>query len=412
MNYLNFSENLVPAMFIGISTKVHPILRRLRLFIDEVIIPNEQTYQDQLENDRWSAPAVMTQMKKQARSAGLFNLFLSPESFDQVEYAHLAEAMGRTEIAAEVFNCASPDTGNMDILARFGNKNQQQSWLHPLLSGEVRSGFAMTEPAVASSDASNLASKAMLKGDHWVLDGEKSWVSGAGHPDCQFLVVMCVTNPDAPLDARHSVFIVPMDSPGLLTTRMVSVFGYDDAPHGHAQIRFTNVEIPRGNLVGNRGQGFEIAQGRLGFGRIHHCMRSIGAAERALSLMVERSKSRYAFGKPLSELGGNVDVIANSRIDIEMSRLMALKAAAQLDAVGLEGALNDIAQMKVAVPNMALAVIDRAIQMFGGAGVSGDTPLAKMWASHRALRLSDGPDEVHREMISRHEMGRFSDTYL
>lgn len=399
-------------MFIGISDKVHPILRRLRIFIDEVIIPNEQTYQEALEVDRWLAPSVMTDMKEQAKSAGLFNLFLSPEPYNQVEFAHLSEAMGRTEIGAEVLNCASPDTGNMDILARFGSKSQQEKWLHPLMSGAVRSGFAMTEPAVASSDASNLTSKARLKGDHWILDGEKSWVSGAGHPDCKFLVVMCVTNPDAPLDARHSVMVVPMDTPGVEITRMASVFGYDDAPHGHAQIRFTDVTIPTDHLVGQRGQGFEIIQGRLGFGRIHHCMRSIGAAERALSLMVERSKSRYAFGKPLSELGGNVDVIANSRIDIEMSRLMALKAAARLDDVGLEDALNDIAQMKVAVPNMALAVIDRAIQMFGGAGVSGDTPLAKMWAAHRALRLSDGPDEVHREMISRHEMGRFSDTYL
>jgi acyl-CoA dehydrogenase len=399
-------------MFIGISEKVHPILRRLRIFIDEVIIPNEQNYLDALEQDRWQAPEVMNRMKAQARAEGLFNLFLGPESFNHVEYAHLSEAMGRTEIAAEVFNSASPDTGNMDVLARFGSQSQQTTWLQPLMAGNIRSGFAMTEPAVASSDASNLVSRARLKGDHWILDGEKSWVSGAGHPDCKFLIVMCVTNPDAPLDARHSVLVVPMDAPGVEIIRMVSVFGYDDAPHGHAQIRFTGVAVPKDQMIGQRGQGFEIAQGRLGFGRIHHCMRSIGAAERALALMVERSKSRYAFGKPLSELGGNVDVIANSRIDIEMSRLMALKAAARLDEVGLEDALNDIAQMKVAVPNMALAVIDRAIQMFGGTGVSGDTPLAKMWAAHRALRLSDGPDEVHREMISRYEMGRFSTTYL
>lgn len=399
-------------MFIGISEKVQPILRRLRIFIDEVVIPNETAYLEALDQDRWQAPEIMKRMKAQARSEGLFNLLLGPDAYNHVEYAHLAEAMGRAEIAAEVFNCASPDTGNMDVLSRFGSKDQQETWLQPLMSGDFRSGFAMTEPAVASSDASNLASRARLKGDHWILDGEKSWVSGAGHPDCQFLVVMCVTNPDAPLDARHSVFVVPMETPGVKIMRMVSVFGYDDAPHGHAQIKFSEVAVPMDQLIGQRGQGFEIAQGRLGFGRIHHCMRSIGAAERALALMVERSQSRYAFGKPLSELGGNVDVIANSRIDIEMSRLMALKAAARLDEVGLEGALNDIAQMKVAVPNMALAVIDRAIQMFGGAGVSGDTPLAKMWASHRALRLSDGPDEVHREMISRHEMGRFSKTYL
>lgn len=399
-------------MFIGISEKVQPILKRLKIFIDEVVIPTEPQYFAQLQADRWSEPAVMAEMQAKAKDADLFNLFLSPKQFNHVEYAHLAEAMGRTEIAAEVFNCASPDTGNMDVLARFGSQAQQSQWLMPLVSGEVRSGFAMTEPSVASSDASNLASRAILKGDHWLMNGEKSWVSGAGHPNCKFLVVMCVTNPDAPLDGRHSIFVVPMATAGVTITHMESVFGYDDAPHGHAQIRFSDVKIPIEHMVGKRGQGFEIAQGRFGFGRIHHCMRSIGAAERALGLMVERSKTRYAFGKPLSELGGNVDVIANSRIDIELSRMMALRAAYYLDQAGLEGALNEIAQMKVAVPSMALRVIDRAIQMFGGMGVSSETPLAKMWAAHRALRLSDGPDEVHREMISRYEMGSFSKTYL
>lgn len=399
-------------MFIGISEKVQPILKRLKIFIDEVVIPTEPQYFAQLQADRWSEPAVMAEMQAKAKDADLFNLFLSPKQFNHVEYAHLAEAMGRTEIAAEVFNCASPDTGNMDVLARFGSQAQQSQWLMPLVSGEVRSGFAMTEPSVASSDASNLASRAILKGDHWLMNGEKSWVSGAGHPNCKFLVVMCVTNPDAPLDGRHSIFVVPMDTAGVTITHMESVFGYDDAPHGHAQIKFSDVKIPIEHMVGKRGQGFEIAQGRFGFGRIHHCMRSIGAAERALGLMVERSKTRYAFGKPLSELGGNVDVIANSRIDIELSRMMALRAAYYLDQAGLEGALNEIAQMKVAVPSMALRVIDRAIQMFGGMGVSSETPLAKMWAAHRALRLSDGPDEVHREMISRYEMGSFSKTYL
>ncbi|MFN3235648.1 MAG: acyl-CoA dehydrogenase family protein [Pseudomonadales bacterium] len=399
-------------MFIGISEKVQPILKRLKIFIDEVVIPAEPQYFAQLQADRWSEPSVMAEMQAKAKDADLFNLFLSPKQFNHVEYAHLAEAMGRTEIAAEVFNCASPDTGNMDVLARFGSQAQQSQWLMPLVSGEVRSGFAMTEPSVASSDASNLASRAILKGDHWLMNGEKSWVSGAGHPNCNFLVVMCVTNPDAPLDGRHSIFVVPMDTAGVTISHMESVFGYDDAPHGHAQIKFTDVKIPIEHMVGKRGQGFEIAQGRFGFGRIHHCMRSIGAAERALGLMVERSKTRYAFGKPLSELGGNVDVIANSRIDIELSRMMALRAACYLDQAGLEGALNEIAQMKVAVPSMALRVIDRAIQMFGGMGVSSETPLAKMWAAHRALRLSDGPDEVHREMISRYEMGSFSKTYL
>jgi acyl-CoA dehydrogenase len=399
-------------MFIGISEKVQPILSRLKIFVDEVVIPNEARYLDELGQDRWAAPEIMAAMQTKAKEAKLFNLFLRPEGFNHVEHAHLAEVMGRTEIAAEVFNCASPDTGNMDILVRFGSPAQQQDYLQPLLAGDIRSGFAMTEPAVASSDASNLASRAMLKGDHWEITGEKSWVSGAGHPKCQFLIVMCVTNPDAPLDARHSCFVVPMSSEGVSITSMESVFGYDDAPHGHAQIKFDQVKVGRDKMIGERGAGFEIAQGRFSFGRIHHCMRSIGAAERALTLMVERSKSRYAFGKPLSELGGNVDVIANSRIDIELSRLMALKAASALDESGLEGALCEIAQMKVAVPTMTLAVIDRAIQMFGGMGVSDATPLAKMWAAHRALRLSDGPDEVHREMISKFEMGQFSKTYL
>ena len=401
-------------MFIGISDRVAPILSKLRVFINEIVIPNEDRYQQELNNERWQQPAIMQQMKRRAKTENLFNLFLSSatQAFNQVEYAHLAEAMGRTEIAAEVFNCASPDSGNMEVLARFGSKSQQDDWLQPLLEGDIRSGFAMTEPAVASSDAANITSSAVLRGDHWIIQGEKSWVSGAGDPNCKFLITMCVTNPDAAIDQRQSMLIVPMSSTGVKITGMSSVFGYDNAPHGHAQIRFNKVQIPRSNLVGEIGQGFEIAQGRLGSGRIHHCMRSIGAAERALELMVKRSKNRYAFGKPLSELGGNVDVIANSRIEIEMSRLMALKAAYRLDSVGLEKSLNDIAQMKVAVPNMTLSVIDRAIQMFGGAGVSEETPLAKMWAAHRALRLSDGPDEVHREMISRHEIGKFPTTYI
>jgi acyl-CoA dehydrogenase len=320
--------------------------------------------------------------------------------------------MGRTEIAAEVFNCAAPDSGNMEVLAKFGSDEQRATFLVPLLLGDVKSGFAMTEPNVASSDAGNITSSATREGKVWVLNGEKSWVSGAGGSKCQFLIVMCVTRPDASLNDRQSMLLVPMKTPGVGLSRMISVFGYDDAPHGHAQIKFDNVKIPIDNLIGKDGQGFEIAQGRMASGRIHQCMRSIGAAERALELMVERSTSRYAFGKPLSELGGNVDVIANSRIEIEMSRLMALKAAWALAQKGLVAALADIAQMKVVVPNMALKVIDRAIQMHGGTGVSEDTPLAKMWAAHRAMRLSDGPDEVHRELISRQEIGKFPLTYV
>lgn len=401
-------------MFIGTSERVAPVLRKVRAFINEIIIPSEQAYLDQLQQDRWQEPVVMGAMKSRARQAGLSNLFFNSQThqFNQVEYAHLSEVMGRSEIAAEVFNCAAPDTGNMEVLARFGTAEQQHLWLTPLLAGQIRSGFAMTEPAVASSDATNIASAAILKKGQWHVNGEKSWVSGAGDARCKLLIVMCVTDPDASLDQRQSILLVPMDTPGVTITRMISVFGYDDAPQGHAHIRFNDVVVPAANIIGKRGQGFVIAQERLGSGRIHQCMRSIGAAERALELMVKRSQSRYAFGKPLSELGGNVDVIANSRIEIEMSRLMALKAAWRLDEFGLEKALPDIAQMKVAVPNMALAVIDRAIQMHGGTGVSGDTPLAKMWAAHRALRLSDGPDEVHREMISRNEIGRFSVHYV
>lgn len=401
-------------MFIGVSDRVAPIAGRVRAFINEVIIPAEATYTEQLAQDRWQQPAIMETMKARAQKEGLFNLFLNRDThaLNQVEYAHLSEMMGRTEIASEVFNCAAPDTGNMEVLARFGSREQQETWLTPLLSGEIRSGFAMTEPSVASSDAANIASSAVREGDSWIINGEKSWVSGAGDSRCKLLIAMCVTDPDAAVDRRQSVLIVPMETEGVEITRMISVFGYDDAPQGHAQIRFNNVRIPADNIVGKEGDGLTIAQGRLGSGRIHQCMRSIGAAERALELMVKRSQSRYAFGKPLSELGGNVDVIANSRIEIEMSRMMALKAAWKLDTEGLERALGDIAQMKVAVPNMALAVIDRAIQMHGGAGVSAETPLAKMWAAHRALRLSDGPDEVHRELISRNEIGKFPAHYV
>ena len=401
-------------MDLGVSDNVKPVLMKLRSFTSEIIIPNESRYSEELNSDRWHQPAVMQSMIERSKAEGLFNLFIETDShqFTAVEYAHLAEVMGRSEIAAEVFNCAAPDTGNMEVLAKFGSDLQRANFLVPLLQGDVKSGFAMTEPAVASSDASNIASSASREGDQWILNGEKSWVSGAGDPRCKFLIVMCVTNGSAEIQERQSMLLVPMDSPGLKITRMISVFGYDDAPQGHAQIKFDDVHVPAENLIGADGQGFEIAQGRMGTGRIHQCMRSIGAAERALELMVHRSTSRYAFGKPLSELGGNVDVIANSRIEIEMGRLMALKAAWALAHQGLHNALADIAQMKVVVPNMALSVIDRAIQMHGGTGVSEDTPLAKMWAAHRAMRLSDGPDEVHREMISRQEIGKLQLAYV
>jgi acyl-CoA dehydrogenase len=401
-------------MNLGISEPLLPLLRKLKLFIQEVVIPAEDTYLAQLEESRWENPAIMSALQTRARDEGLFNLFIEKgeQTFNQIDYAYLAEQMGYSEIAAEVFNCALPDSGNMEILARFGSDEQRAQYLIPLLSGEVKSGFAMTEPTVASSDATNFQSNAVLTNGTWTLDGEKTWVAGAGDSRFKFMLVMCITDPEAEPEKRQSLLLVPRETPGISITRMLPVFGYDNAPHGYAQIRFNDVELPANSLVGERGQGFEIAQDRMGTGRIHQCMRSIGAAERALQLMTSRAKSRYAFGKPLSELGGNVDIIANSRTEIEMSRLLALRAAWSLETNGLERALSDIAQMKVMVPNSTLKVIDRAIQMHGGTGVSADTPLARMWASHRALRLSDGPDEVHRELIARIEFGQATLTYV
>jgi len=401
-------------MNLGVSDSVAPILKKLKLFIQEIVIPKEEAYAEALEADRWSVPPVMKDLQQPARDEGLFNLFIARDgqTYDQVDYAYLAEQMGYSEIAAEVFNCAMPDSGNMEILARFGNDEQRASYLLRLLSGDVKSGFAMTEPSVASSDATNFISRAKRQGNQWILNGEKTWVSGAGDPRFEFILVMCVTDEKAAPDRQQSVLLVPTSAEGVTIKRMLPVFGYDNAPHGYAQIQFENVAVPVENLIGEPGQGFEIAQDRMGTGRIHQCMRSIGAAERALRLMTHRARTRHAFGKPLSELGGNVDIIANSRTEIEMGRLLALRAAWSLQQHGLEQALTDIAQMKVIVPNIALAVIDRAIQMHGGTGVSSDTPLARMWASHRALRLSDGPDEVHRELIARTEFGHASVTYV
>ncbi len=401
-------------MNLGISDNAAEVLKKLRIFVDEVVIPAEETYQAQLEEQRWQVPPIMTAMRDKAKSAGLFNLFMGKdgEAFNQVDYAHLAEQMGRSEIASEVFNCATPDSGNMEILARFGSDSQRLAHLMPLLEGSVTSGFAMTEPSVASSDATNFISHAEFKNGNWILNGEKTWVAGAGDPRFEFLLVMCVTDPGAPPMSQQSLLLVPARTEGVSIKRMIPVFGYDNAPHGYAQIQFSDVVVAGDAIVGEPGQGFEIAQGRMSSGRIHQCMRSIGAAERALLLMTQRATTRYAFGKPLSELGGNVDIIANSRTDIETSRLLALRAAWSLENGGLETALADIAQMKVVVPNNTLAVIDRAIQMHGGSGVSADTPLARMWASHRALRLSDGPDEVHRELIARKEIGQDGGVYV
>ena len=391
---------------------------RISKFMDDHIFPAEPIYAKQMEEftkegNRWQVPQIIEDKKKVAKKEGLWNLFLPEnpmgESMSNLDYAPLAELMGRSGIASEIFNCSAPDTGNMEVIAQYGNPDQQERWLKPLLDGEIRSAFGMTEPNVASSDATNIGSSIVSDGDDYVINGEKWWTSGAGDPRCKIIVFMGVTNPDNPKHQRQSQILIPMDTPGVEIKRMMTVFGSDDAPHGHAHMKFTNVRVPKENLLLGEGRGFEIAQGRLGPGRIHHCMRTIGSAERSLELLCKRSTSRIAFGKPLSELGGNYDVIADCRTEIEMCRLLTLKAAYMMDTVGNKVARSEIAQIKVAVPNMALRVIDKAIQIHGGAGVSQDTPLARLYAGQRTLRIADGPDEVHRRTIARIELSKYSE---
>jgi acyl-CoA dehydrogenase len=380
-------------------------------FMDAHVYPNEATYRRQGESgDRWQPRQIVEDLKPLARAAGLWNLFL-PDSplgagLTNLEYAGLCEIMGRVPWAPEVFNCSAPDTGNMEVLVRYGTPPQQDQWLKPLLAGEIRSCFAMTEPDVASSDATNITARIERQGDEYVLNGRKWWASGAGDPRCKVSIFMGVTNPGAPAHQRQSMILVPMDAPGITITRMLTVFGYDDAPHGHAEVEFKEVRVPAANLLLGEGRGFEIAQGRLGPGRIHHCMRLIGLAERALEAMCRRVQSRVAFGKPLAEQGTIRADIANSRIEIDQARLLTLKAAHMMDTVGNKEARTEIAMIKVVAPNVALHVLDRAIQAHGGMGVSGDSFLADAWASSRTLRLADGPDEVHREAIARLELRR------
>jgi alkylation response protein AidB-like acyl-CoA dehydrogenase len=353
----------------------------------------------------------METLKAQARAAGLWNLFLPDCKYGagltNVEYAPLAEITGRSSIAPEVFNCNAPDTGNMEVLVKYGSDAQKERWLRPLLAGEIRSAFCMTEPDVASSDATNIQAKAHIEGDHVVLNGLKWWSSGIGHPHCRLLIFMGVTNPLASKHQRHSMVLVPLDTPGVKIERMVPVFGSYDPPFGHGEVSFTDVRVPLDHIIAGPGRGFEIAQGRLGPGRIHHCMRTLGAAERALELLCRRSLQRAAFGKPLAELGANADVVANARIKLEQARLLTLKAAWMLDEVGTKGARSEISQIKVAVPNIALEIIDQAIQMHGGAGVSADFPLTEMFATIRTLRIADGPDEVHRALIAKLELRKY-----
>ncbi len=404
-------------MDLGISEKVAPLLERVKQFISEHIEPVEADYIAQIAvGDRWQFTdrqiEIMEGLKREARAQGLWNFFLTEgehgSGLTTVEYAYLAEEMGKSHIAAEVFNCAAPDTGNMEVLHKYGSEAQKAAWLEPLLAGEIRSAYAMTEPGVASSDATNISTSAVLDGDEWVINGEKHWISGAGDPRCRIMIVMVKTDPEAPKHQQQSQILVPLDNPGVEIIRPMQVFSMDDAPHGHMHLRFNNARVPKDNIILGAGRGFEISQGRLGPGRIHHCMRALGAAEKALRLMCERATTRVAFGKPLARLGGNIDIVANARMDIEQARLLTLKAAWMMDNVDPREARVWISMIKTVVPNVTIRIVDEAIQMFGGLGVSQDTPLAGMYMAQRTLRLADGPDAVHRMVVGRSELKQYA----
>ena len=392
-----------------LSPRAAALRDQVSAFMSERVVPAEPAVEQEIATGGWTPSNTIEALKVEARRAKLWNLFIPDTErgagLSVREYASLAEVMGRTWWASEVFNCSAPDTGNMDVLLTYGTRAQQERWLTPLLEGTIRSCFGMTEPDVASSDATNIRTRITREGESLVIAGRKWWTSGAGDPRCAIAIVMGQTNPDAPKHQRQSMVLVPMDTPGVSVTRMLTVFGYDDAPHGHGDVTFDNVRVPVGNLIAGEGRGFEIAQGRLGPGRIHHCMRLIGQAERALELMIRRAASRVAFGGPLSERGSIREAIARSRVEIDQARLLVLHAAHRIDTVGARAARREIAMIKVVAPVMALAVIDRAIQVHGGAGVSQDTFLARAWAMARTLRIADGPDEVHLESVARLEIG-------
>jgi acyl-CoA dehydrogenase len=398
------------------SDKVRRLQDRLTAFMQAQVYPAERRFHEEVERNRrggnpWQPTAVMEELKRLARSEDLWNLFLPNSAhgagLSNLEYAPLCEIMGRSHLAPEAFNCSAPDTGNMEVLARYGTPKQQQRWLLPLLDGRIRSAFAMTEPDVASSDATNIKSSILRDGDHYVINGRKWWTSGAPDPRCEILIFMGQTDPSAAPHRRQSMILVPFNTPGVRPLRALTVFGYDHAPHGHGEIEFVDVRVPAENLLLGEGRGFEIAQGRLGPGRIHHCMRLIGLAERALELLCRRADDRVAFGRRLSECGVTLERIAESRILIDQARWLVLNAAYRMDTVGNREAKQEIAMIKVAAPQMASRVIDWAIQMHGGGGVSDDFPLAAAYAATRVLRLADGPDEVHREQIGKLEMARY-----
>jgi acyl-CoA dehydrogenase len=394
------------------SPRAAAYLDRVRTFLRDEVEPVERALHAQLVGEpSWTALPEVAQLKERARELGLWNLFLPDEvhgaGLSNVEYAPLAELMGRTHLGAEVMNCSAPDTGNMEVLLHFGSDEQKARWLTPLLDGEIRSAFCMTEPGVASSDATNMEATAVVEGDEVVLNGTKWWSTGVGHPDCQLLLFMGLTDPTAHRHAQHSIVLVPRDSPGVTVERMLQTMGWWDAPSGHGQVRFDDVRVPLANVVGQPGGAFAIAQGRLGPGRIHHCMRAVGLAEKALELACERAVTRTAFGKPLANLGGNRERIADARMAIQQARLLVLHAAWLLDTEGLLGALSAISQIKVVVPNTAQAVVDMAIQLHGGAGLSQDFPLGPAWTVARALRLADGPDEVHRGVVAKIELAPY-----
>ena len=407
-------------MDLGVTDKVKPLIEKVRHMVSDDIEPLDQEFHEEVgkhpSGSRWQLTdrqmEILSHLKNLAKERGLWNFWLTDSEkgygLSTVEYAYLAEEMGKVGIAAEVFNCSAPDTGNMEVIERYGNENHKKKWLTKLLEGEIRSAYLMTEPDVASSDATNISLEAKKEGDHWVLNGQKWWSSGVGDPRCKVFIVMALTDPNAAKHSRHSMFFVDAESEGFEVLRFMNVFGADDAPHGHGHCKFTNVKVPAENLILGEGRGFEVSQGRLGPGRIHHCMRAIGQAEKALELMIRRSKNRTAFGKELTELGANYDIIANCRMEIEQSRLLCLKAAWMMDTAGVKAAQPWISQIKVVAPLMALKVIDEAIQMHGGMGISQDTPLAHMWTHVRTLRLADGPDAVHRRQVARAELRRYT----